>query len=143
MVDLKSLLSKPMDEVKAPKSLPQGTYHALVKAQSFGESKAKKTPYCRYEFAIQGAGDDVDHSLLEGVDLSTKTLRYDFYLTENSEFMLKQFLEAVGIKTQGRSLGECIPEAIGMAVMLDVTIRYDEKDMTRSYNDVSQVRAAA
>lgn len=143
MVDLKSLLSKPMDEVKAPKALPAGTYTAVVKSQEFGKSPRKKTPFCRYNFAITAAGDDVDHDLLSGVDLSTKSVRYDFYLTENSEFMLKNFLEGLGIKTQGRSMGECIPEAIGNEVVVDVTCRYDEKDSSKVYNDVTGVRPVA
>lgn len=143
MVDLKSLLSKPMDDVKPPVPLPAGTYHGVVKGQSFGESRQKKTPFVRYEFTLHSAGDDVDASQLEGVDLSTKSPRFDFYLTDNSDFRLKDFLTSVGVKTEGRSLGECIAEAVGCEVVLTIIQRYDEKDTSKVYTDVTDVKGTA
>ena len=143
MVDLKSLLNKPMDDIKAPVALPEGTYYGVIKSQEFGESSKKKTPFCRYTFSLHSAGDDVDQSELQSIDLSTKSLRTDFYITEASEFMLKDFLESCGIKTTGRSLGECIPEAIGQEVKLAVTKRFDERDPSKAFNDVQNAKGTA
>ena len=56
-----SILDTPATEVERPKPLPAGTYDVIVKGlYEQGESTQKKTPYVRFIYAIQSAGEDVD-----------------------------------------------------------------------------------
>lgn len=72
-VDFKTLLSKPLDEIKRPPALPAGTYHGIVQKYEFGESDKNKTPFVRFTFTIAMAGEDIDPSELEGIDLGKRT----------------------------------------------------------------------
>ena len=134
----RSLLAKPMDEVKRPPTWPAGTYHGIVKSQEFGTSKLKKTPYARYHLGILSAGEDIDPDSLEGIDLSKRDLTKDYYLTEDSIYRIKEFLESCGVNTTGRALGECIPEALHSRVLITVTqsTTDDGKGMRNEIGDV-------
>jgi hypothetical protein len=134
-------LSKPTDSIEKPKPLPAGTYNGVISKYEFGESKEKKTPYVRYHLTAHSAGEDVDPDSIEGIDLSKKSLRRDFYLTEDAMYRVKDFLDSVGVSTSGRSLGEVIPEAINAAVLISVTQR-SSPDGSEIYNDVGNVVGA-
>lgn len=121
--EMMDLLRKPMNEIERPKLLPAGTYYGIIKSHELGKSTQKKTPFVRFHVALTGAGEDVDQELLEGIELAKKILRRDFFLTEDALFRVKDFLASLGIEVEGRSLGECIPEAIGQSVMLTVRHR--------------------
>lgn len=141
-VDFKTLLSKPMDTVEKPKPLPAGTYNGSVQKYEFMESKEKKTPYARMHMSVHSAGADVDPDSLAGVDLSKKTLRKDFYLTDDAAYRLKDFIESCGVQTAGRTIGETIPELLNAQVLIDVTQRPSE-DGSDIFNDVRSVRGVA
>lgn len=128
MVDFTSLLDKPVDEIERPKPIPAGTYKAVVVRHEFGESNRKQTPYCRYYFRPFEPMDDIDTDQFEefgGMEkLQNKELREDFWLTDEAMFRLRSFLEnAIGLKGEGRSLGEVIPEADSQEVLISVTHR--------------------
>ena len=52
---------------------------------------------------------------------------------------MKEFLESLGVETEGRSLAEGIPEATGAQVIVQITQRNSE-DGKEVYNDVGDVR---
>jgi len=139
MVDFKSLLSRPTDDIKKPLALPAGTYYAMIKGYELGESKQKKTPFVRFNFTLTGPGEDISPEDLEGVDLGKKALRTDFYLTPDSEYRLKDFIESIGIPTQGRTFFELLPECASKDVLLDVTQRNSD-DGADVFNDVAKVK---
>jgi hypothetical protein len=140
-VDFRQLLNRPTDDIKRPKPLPAGTYHGLVKSYEFGESAQKKTPYVRFALTLNSAGDDVDQEELAEIELSSKQLSTDFYLTDNSLYRLKEFLESVGVATEGRSLGECIPDSVNVSVIIDVTQDLNQKDPSAPpYNNVKSIK---
>ena len=140
-VDFKSLLSKPADHVKAPQPLPAGTYHGMIKSFEFKESKEKKTPYVQFSLVLNSAGEDIDPSDLTDVDLSKKSLRKDFYLTDDSAYRLKEFTDSCNIPAKGRSLGELIQDCVGQAVLVEVTQRLNPKDPTApAFNDVNTLK---
>jgi hypothetical protein len=54
---------------------------------------------------------------------------------------VKEFLESAGISTSGRSLGETIPDAVNLPVLVGVTQRSGQ-DGTEIYNDVNTLTGA-
>ena len=139
-VDFKSLLSKPLDEVKAPVPLPAGTYHGIIKEYKFDESKEKKTPFIRFTIQLTGAGDDVEPEEVATIDWSKKQLRKDFYLTEDALFRFKKFLESLGIDTVGKSFDSLIPETQGANVLVEVTQRPNTQNPEEPpFNDVKSI----
>ena len=140
-VDFKSLLSKPSDDITKPKPLPAGTYNGMVSKYEFGESKEKKTPYVRFFLTVHSAGEDIDPADIEGIDLTKKQLRRDFYLTDDALYRLKEFAVSIGVEATGRSLGEMIPDCVNAQVLIAVTQR-NSQDGSEIYNDVGDVKGA-
>lgn len=131
-------LSKPADEIKRPPTLPAGTYYGVVNRQEFGQSSQKKTDFCRYHLSITGPGDDIDLKDIEGIDLGKRQLRMDFYMTDDAEYRLVEFLKSVGVQTSGRTLGELIPEAINAQVIMAVTLEMGQNN--EPFNQVRNMR---
>lgn len=139
--DFRTLLSKPAADVKRPQPIPAGTWYATVKSREFGESPEKKTPFVRFHLVNLRAGDDIDESMLEGVDYSKKELRSDYYITPDAEYRLVEALESMGITKEGRSLGEMIEDAINQEVMLDVSVSINKREPDApGYNNVDKMR---
>lgn len=136
------LLSKPADDVKRPPLLPAGTYHGRVSSHKFDESANKKTPYCRYQIDIQSAGADIEPSMMDGIDLSKRQLRKDFYLTDDALWRLKDFLVSCGIPSHGRSMAEMVPDAINQPVILSVTQRKVENS-DEFFNEIGDLKGAS
>lgn len=141
-VSFKDLLSTPLDTVKRPPALPQGTYEGVVKAFEFGESREKKTPYVRVFFTLIAAGEDVDADLMNGVDLAKRAPRTDFYVTNDSMWRIKEFLASLGLDVEGRTLSEVIPEMVSANVQLYITQR-SSADGQEIFNDVKSVKGVA
>lgn len=141
-VSFKDLLSTPLDLVKRPPALPQGTYEGVVKSFEFGESREKKTPFVRVYFTLIAAGEDVDPTLMEGVDLAKRAPRTDFYVTNDSMWRIKEFLASLGLDVEGRTLSEVIPEMVGANVQMYITQR-SSADGQEIFNDVKTVKGVA
>jgi hypothetical protein len=143
MVDFRQFTSMPMDDIKRPPALPPGTYNALVAKHEYGESSEKKTPFIRYHYNLISAEPDVDATQLEGIDVQKRSLTQTFYMTPDSFYRVKEHLEKVGIKTDGRSLGECVPEYLNMAVKVRVEQQPNRNDPTAPpRNEISEAMAA-
>lgn len=142
MVDFRTILAKPAAEVKKPKALPPGTYHGRISATDFGESRQKKTPQVMFTLSGLMPGEDIDQSLLEGIDLSKKTLRSTYYFTEASEYRVVELAQSMGIITDGMSLAQVVADCMNQPVLITVTQRNsdDGKDI---FNDVSELVGTA
>ena len=57
------------------------------------------------------------------------------------QYYTKVLMENLGITTDGRSFGECVPELTGAQVMFDLTARADKNNPEVVYNDVRKLRA--
>jgi hypothetical protein len=108
------ILDMPSSSIERPKPIPQGTYVAQVIGQ-FREDKSTKkgTRYHEYTLklikpATNGEGEplDVDMDALEQsltkasgevANLSDRTLRHTIYVTSDSLFRYKDFLDHLGI----------------------------------------------
>lgn len=102
-----SLLDKPASVDDRPKTQPQGSFLTIIKGlPRYDKSSRKQTDFVEFTAQIQAAGPDVDEDDLAAwltksdgsvVKLSDKTLKLTYYLTENSIFMLNDFLDHCGI----------------------------------------------
>lgn len=141
MVDFKLMLSKPAESVEKPKPLLPATYTGVISQREYGESAKKKTPYVRFTMRITGVGEGVDATILDGVDLSKKQLKKDYYLTPDAEYRVVEFSESCGNTRQGRTLAEMIEMCMTKPVIIGVIQRPSE-DGTEMYNDVSSLAGA-
>lgn len=117
MANWEDLLKKPAEDAVRPAVLPTGTYVLQVQSHRFDESSKKKTPFVEFVFKALDAGDDVDREKLAEIKLSEQKITADFYLTDRSDFMLTDFLSALGLEIGGgRTFGDLIPEATGRTV---------------------------
>jgi len=139
-VDFKKLLSKNMDESERPRPLPPGTYFGRVSKISYDVSKEKKTPYVRFLLSVTSAGDGVDEEALNGVDLSKKQLRKDFYMTQDADYRLKDFIKSCGIQVAGRSFESTLPDTMNAPVIMEVTQRAAQDGSGEFYNDVGLLK---
>lgn len=138
--DFSKLLSKNMDGVERPKPLPPGTYYGRIEKFSVDESKEKKTPFVRFNLKVTSADESIDADAVNGIDLSKKQLRKDFYLTPDADYRLKEFLKSCGIKVQGRTFGEVLPETVNSPVIMEVTQRAAQDGSGELYNDVNSLK---
>lgn len=139
--NLRDLLSRPADGFKAPPPLPAGTYYGTISGTEYGESREKKTPYVRFTVKLMSPGQDIEPSMLEGIDLSRRDQRVDFFLTEDAVFRLVEFARTCNIAPEGRALSEIIQElGMGAAVKVDV-VQVSGKE-NQVYTNVKSIQGA-
>ena len=141
-VDFAKLLSKPLDDVKKPPALPHGTYLGTITKYEFGDQNKNNTPYARFALKLTGAGPGVDESELEGVDITKREYRKDFYLTPDADWRLKAFIESLGISTAGRTFAETVPETIWQAVQVEIIQQNSQRDANELVNFVGEITGA-
>lgn len=140
MVDFRELLSKPADSFERPKPLPPGTYHGTIINREFGESQQKKTPYCRFMVRVTSADESIPPDQLTDIKLP-REMRRDYYLTDDATYRLREFLESCGINLEGRSLGECVEDALQQPVLIEVQQRNDTRDgQVQVFNDIQSMK---
>ncbi len=112
MPNFSEILDRPASETERPKPLPAGTYTCVVAGlPEQGESAKKKTPYLRFLLRPLEAHEDVDGEALEAMGgLGNRTIRADYYLTEDSLFRLKDFIEHCGVE---------IPDGVKYGALID------------------------
>lgn len=145
-MDFKEVLNRKLDTVERPKPLPAGMYRLVVAKFEFGESKEKKTPFCKLLFNIMGPGDDVDPASLVGIDYAKRQMKQDFYLTEDALWRFKDFMEkSLGIVIGQRTFGEIIQhELVGKQVMGAIVQEPSQRPGDDSiYNNIQSFAAAA
>lgn len=123
------ILDRPAEDVKPPPTLPQGPYLTILQGLPEQiESSKKKTPGLRFIHKIISPLDGVDAealALIEG-GVVGKTVRNDLWVTEDSLFMLTQFLEHCGIDLIGKSVMAAVDETPNREVV--IFIRHDASD---------------
>lgn len=148
MANFSELLDKPLDDVKRPPSLPAGTYGAIIKQFEPTESGEKKTPGIKFHFHNLSPGADIDPSDLvdsEGapINLAAKQLSTTFWLTPDSEYRLKEFIESLGVDTKGKTYKSILPDTINQSVVLDVVQKMNQKrPMDPPFNEVREAKGA-
>lgn len=135
MVDFSKLMSKKGADIKRPPVLPGGTYFGVVGTKVLGESKNKKTPQIEFPVQLTRAGEDVDQDILarENIDVSKKKFSGGtnrggtFYLTDEAEYRLVEFIKTFGVSVDEMSLGEMVEVPIGREVMVTIAQGISER----------------
>lgn len=132
------LLSKKADDVKEPTPLPVGPYRMEVEDNELVTSTQKGTPGIQVMFKIIEALDGVDEDALAEVgDISKKSVRDTFWITPDSEYRFIEFVKKCGVETEGKTLGELIPEIKGQEVVGVVSHRTaNDPNDTRIFTEV-------
>ncbi len=123
MGTFEDILNRPAEDIAPPAVLPVGTYSTiLVGLPERGKSSKKQTDFFKFKHKVVAALDDVDTDALAEVDggASGKEVDNTFYITENSAFMLKKFLEDCGIDLTGKSLIAGIDETPNREVLIHI-----------------------
>lgn len=140
-VDFAKLLSKPLDDVKKPPAWPAGTYLGVVSKHEFGDNNKNSTPYARITIKVTQAGPGLEPSELEGIDLTKgREFRKDFYLTEDADWRLKEFIESCGIPTTGRTFAETVPELLNAQVQLEIIQQNSQRNAEELVNFAGEVK---
>jgi hypothetical protein len=131
-INMKELLSKPVDDVKRPPPMPTGTYYGIISGYKYVETAwvnnetGEKDAQVRYSIRnLDPQG--IDESLFEEIDLTKVGLNADLPLTGGNEYVTKEFLENLGVDTRGKGWMEICPEAVGQEVMFDVHHRMNKE----------------
>jgi hypothetical protein len=138
MSSFEDILNRNSDEISAPPVLPPGPYHTIVTGlPERGESAQKKTPSLTFKHRIVAPLEGVDEEAMSQIEggVIGKEIKNTFYITENSAFMLKDFLTNCGIDLDGKSLGAAIDEVPNREVIIFI-----KHDMV---GDGDQARAIA
>src|SRR6266446_6655385 len=114
-----ALLDKPASDIERPKPLPQGSYLCVVKGlPRFDKSSKKQTEFVEFTLVPTTPGEDVDADDLAALGgIANKTIRATYYITEDSLWRLKAFLEHCEIEESGslRSMIDETPNALVVA----------------------------
>jgi hypothetical protein len=108
-----SILNNQPSETERPKPLPVGSYQCIVKGLPRLDKSAKKgTDFVQFTLQFQSAGEDVDPDSLEAAltkpsgekrQLSEKSIKATYYLTEDALWRFKEFLKHLGLDIDGES----------------------------------------
>lgn len=139
------ILNKPVQSAEKPRPVPPGSYMLRIKGREIGESQQKKTPFVRFFYTIEAPGPDVNMAQLDGVDLTKKTLRDDFYLTDDALYRLREFLEnALGLNCSNESFGQVLVKTDGLRVIGNVKqVASKREGSTDIFNEIVQYARAA
>jgi hypothetical protein len=132
MVDFSALGKREAGLAKKPPNLPVADYPGIIKSYEIGDANANKTPYLRLAIGITGLPDSLDEdarATLEGVDLSKRSLRKDFYLSEDALWRLDEFLRDMELIRPGVEYQEIWPELVGRHVLVSVGHYVNQKTM--------------
>lgn len=128
-----SILDQQVEEIEAPKPVPEGDYRGTVKgAPVFGElPNEKKTPYAEYTIVLtEPINDSVAQEDLDAVGgLEGKKYKFKLFLTEDSLHRVKKFVEEhVKIDGLGKTLRQALSEVPNNDVGVKIKHRINEKD---------------
>ena len=154
MADFKSLLSRKVDDAERPDVLPAGRYEGVVVDYMPKESNtADKTPQVQVNVRLTAATEDVDPEDLvnpkgKEIRVADRRMRHDFWLDEENQWKLSEFIRSCGVETAGRSFGETLPEVKNAPVFVLVTQTPDKQKRNEDgspiiYNNVARLTGQA
>jgi hypothetical protein len=137
----RSLLQKTSETVDRPRALAVGHYKGEIKNYEFGVSKQKQTPFLRLFLVPHEEMEDVLEGANDGIDITKREIRADYYIVDKALFRLANMLDAVLGKASWVPFDERIPTLRGTRVIFQLTQRPNE-DETEIYNDVRSIIAS-
>lgn len=132
-----SILDTPVADVERPAPMPAGTYDVIVRGQyEEGQSSQKKTPFVRFTYVFQAAGEDVDEDQLREIltdkdgnarPLSEKIIKDTYYTTPEALFRLTKVLEDMGIEDlDNKTIRQALSETPNSTLRIKVGHRSSE-----------------
>lgn len=140
MVDFTSLLKKPAGQAVKPPALDAGNYPGIIKSYETGSANKNNTPYVRFHVGLTGWPEGAEAA--EGVDLSKKQMRRDFFFTDDAMWRLDEFIRSCQIEPNGRSYEEILPEVVGHPVVAEVQ-QYMNQTSNEIGNQIGKLVGAA
>jgi hypothetical protein len=134
----RELLGQTTESAERPRPIADGHYLGSVASHEFGLSRQKQTPYVRFIINLEEETADVPAGANDGIDISRREIRKDYFITPTALYRLSDMLNAVLGKETGRTFDERIPETRGVRVMVAVGHR-DNEDGTETYNEVGTI----
>lgn len=117
-VNFEALLSKPAEQVEPPARFPVGHYDLMVVGRTQGVSQRKNTPYLEFEFKVISPREDVDAETYAKIkNPAERSLKAQFYLTEDSLDRLVTFCEACGVERTGKTVAQMVEETMNASVV--------------------------
>lgn len=146
MPNFAELLNKPSGQAKKPPVLDAGMYPVVIKGHEMDESSNKKTPFIRFNLGVLGWPDGAEPQTDDegkALDLSKKTLRRDFFLTDDAMWRLDEFLrDELGLTLEGRPYTEVLLETTGAQCLADVRQGFNQ-NTNALFNEVAALKKAA
>lgn len=117
-----SILDMPSSEVERPRPLPVGSYVGIIQGQpKFDKSSKKGTEYVEFTVKLIEALDDVDSDKLEEMGgIGDKSVKATYYLTENSVWRLKDFLNHCEAGDEDMTLRQRVAETPAKSITLKI-----------------------
>lgn len=130
MANYQDILSTPMNEIKDPVLLPEGTYLAQImgtpKIDKFGRNQ---TDGAEFSFKlIQPLGDVNPEELNEAGGVPEKLFTSTFWLTPDAKSVLKGFFTDVIGLDAALSLGEGLTQVAGAQVHVSIKHKISKKN---------------
>lgn len=141
MPEFGHLLNVKADDVKEVPVMPQGTYLARVGQYEFkevttknGDKRSVMVVPLQLTSRVTGEGE---------LPPRLPELKHTFWLTEDDGSQnehtlnpLKQFIEACGVVTSGRQIGEAMPETLNQMVGVNIVHSNNPKNPERPYVNI-------
>lgn len=134
----RDLLKQRPSDITAPKPIPAGPYLAEIKNYEFGKFGKNDTECVNFHCVILQPGDEIDPQALDNAKDEIRRAKpiVRKYLTEDSLFMLKQFLVDVLKIEELDSLEEMLDQAPGKQLVLNYVNGISKKDGKREISYV-------
>jgi hypothetical protein len=151
-----SILDTPTNLVERPRPMPIGTYNCIVKGMyEEGVSSEKKTPFVRFTYAFQSAGDDVNEDELQAVltdkdgvvhPLGEKTIKDTYYTTPDALYRITDVLVKMGVidpdNDDGKTIRQALSETPNASIRIYVSHRTSTSDSQQIFADVKRTMRA-
>lgn len=138
-----SILDRQTGTSPKPLPLPIGTYTVLAKSHKIDKQVGQnKNDRLTYDCAVLAPDQDVDPGQLAAMPngLAGKTVKVQFWLTEDAAYRLEDFLQNI-IGLTGMSNGQAVPLVCGKQFKVHIKHRPGENDMI--WSDVDSFAKAA
>lgn len=130
MVDFSQLLKRPAGTHKRPPALPAGNYPAIISNYETGDRNKNRTPYVQFNVKLTDWPDTVpedertapgEDGAVAPIDLSKRSYRKQFYLTDDAIWRLDDFLVSMGMPNDGSvTYQDFLPPLPGTPVLAEI-----------------------
>jgi len=137
MASFEEIMRRPASEFKPPEAYPVGTYHCLVDGpHETGKSSQKGTDFVRFKLKILKPYKGVDEAAAAEQQIVGKTIQVEYYVTDLATYRLTDFLNDLGIDTEGKPFDQALAEAPGKQLL--VTLKHEPSpDGKRTFHRVA------